>query len=137
MYLCVPLLLWMTTARADRIDSLLTSGVAATIQYSDLSLFLCLLLLFYTVESLHKERSRRMHEIFTSAPVGTGAILCGKALGNCVMAGFVLVAALLVNAAMIVTQPERRDSSGGLRVLALRRGRGRSAFSPRSSSGPR
>ena len=104
MYLCVPLILWMTTARADRIDSLLTSGVAATNQYSDLSLFLCLLVLFYTVESLHKERGRRMHEIFTSAPVGTGAILCGKALGNCVMAGFILVAALLINAAMIVTQ---------------------------------
>ena len=104
MYLCVPLILWMTTARADRIDTLLTSGVATTIQYSELSLFLCLLLLFYTVESLHKERSRRMHEIFRSAPIGTGAILLGKSLGTSVMAGFILVAALLINAGMILSR---------------------------------
>ena len=104
MYLCVPLILWMTTARADRIDTLLTPGISATIHYVDMSIMLCLLLLFYTVESLHKERSRRMHEIFTSAPVGTGAILFGKALGNSVMAAFILAAALLVNAGMIVHQ---------------------------------
>ena len=43
-----------------------------------------------------------MHEIFVSAPVGTGAILFGKALGNSVMAAFILVVALLVNAGVIV-----------------------------------
>ena len=104
MYLCVPLILFMTTARARSLDTLLTSGISASQQYTELGMFMCLLLLFYTVESLHRERGRRMHEIFMSAPVGTGAILFGKALGNSVMAAFILVVAVLVNAAVIMYQ---------------------------------
>ena len=109
MYLCVPLILWMTTARASVIDTLLTSGISASRQYTDLGLFMCLLLLFYTVESLYRERSRRMHEIVGSAPVRTGAILFGKALGNSVMAAFILVVALIASAGVIV----HRQIAGG------------------------
>ncbi len=102
MYLCVPLILWVTTETAGGLSgpldlrNLLTPGTVATSHLFDLSLMICFLLLFYTVESLHKERSHRMHEIFGSAPVGTGPVLLGKALGNSVMAAFILGAALLL-----------------------------------------
>ena len=102
MYLCVPLILWVTTETSGGLSgpldlrNLVAPGTVATSHLFDLSLMICFLLLFYTVESLHKERSRRMHEIFGSAPVGTGPVLLGKALGNSVMAAFILGAALLL-----------------------------------------
>ena len=107
MYLFVPLILFFvlsTTALAigpfnSRI--LVTSGSLATSQLNTLNLLVCFLLLFYTVESLHKERSRRLHEIFSSTPVGTGAVLLGKTLGNSVVAGFIVLAALIGDAVMI------------------------------------
>ena len=107
MYLFVPLILFQvlsTTVLAigpfnSRI--LLTSGALAVNQLNTLNLLICFLLLFYTVESLHKERSRRLHEIFSSTPVGTGAVLLGKTLGNSVVAGFILLAALIGDAIMI------------------------------------
>ena len=110
MYLFVPLILFFvlsTTALAigpfnSRI--LVTSGSLATSQLNTLNLLVCFLLLFYTVESLHKERSRRLHEIFSSTPVGTGAVLLGKTLGNSVVAGFIVLAALIGDAVMIVWQ---------------------------------
>ncbi|MYB97640.1 MAG: hypothetical protein F4X60_03680, partial [Gemmatimonadetes bacterium] len=110
MYLFVPLILFQvlsTTVLAigpfnSRI--LLTSGALAVNQLNTLNLLICFLLLFYTVESLHKERSRRLHEIFSSTPVGTGAVLLGKTLGNSVVAGFILLAALIGDAVMIVWQ---------------------------------
>ena len=116
MYLCVPLILWIAMARMSVIDSLLTSGILASRQYNELSMFMCLLLLFYTVESLYKERSLRMHEILGSAPVRTGAILFGKALGNSVMAAFILVVALLVNAGIIVRQQIAQGSPAGFEL---------------------
>ena len=107
MYLFVPLILFQvlsTTVLAigpfnSRI--LLTSGALAVNQLNTLNLLICFLLLFYTVESLHKERSRRLHEIFSSTSVGTGAVLLGKTLGNSVVAGFILLAALIGDAIMI------------------------------------
>ncbi len=110
MYLFVPLILvqtisstWLAVGPFDS-RILLTSGAVATNQLNTLNLLLCFLLLFYTVESLQKERSRRLHEIYGAAPVGTGAILLGKAMGNSVMASFVLVAALLADAGIILYQ---------------------------------
>ena len=116
MYLCVPLILWIATARASVIDSLLTSGISASRQYTELGMFLCLLLLFYTVESLHRERGRRMHEIYGSAPVPTGAILFGKALGNSVMAAFILVVVLLASAGVIVHRQIAQGSPVGFEL---------------------
>ncbi len=107
MYLFVPLILFQVlTATVLAIGPfnsriLLTSGALAASQLNTLNLLICFLLLFYTVESLHKERSRRLHEIFSSTPVGTGAVLLGKTLGNSVVAGFILLAALIGDAVMI------------------------------------
>lgn len=76
MYFFVPLILLQaiseTTLGHGPFGSriLLTPGSVADQQFNALNLLVCLLLLFYTVESLSKERNRNMHEIFCSAPVG-------------------------------------------------------------------
>ena len=92
---------------------LLTPGTIAEQQVNTLNLLICFLLLFYSVESLHKERNRRMHEIFNSAPVGTGAMLLGKTMGNAAMAGLILLAALLAGAGMILYHQIVSDSPVG------------------------
>ena len=108
MYLFVPLILFMaidsTLLAVGPFSSRLlhTPGGMAEDQINTLNLLLCFLLLFYTVESLHKERSRRIHEIFGATSVGTGAVLLGKTLGNSVMAGFILLTALVANAVLLL-----------------------------------
>ena len=107
MYLFVPLILFMafdTSIAVGPFDSrlLATPGGMAGGQLNTLTLFLCFLLLFYTVESLHKERSSRLHEIFGATPVGTGAVLLGKTLGNSAMAGFILLVTLVADAAFLL-----------------------------------
>jgi ABC-2 type transport system permease protein len=69
---------------------LLTSGTAAVAALLDLTLWLCPLLLFYTVESLQREESTGMAPVYYATPAPTGAIVAGKALAN----GGVVLAAL-------------------------------------------
>ena len=123
MYLFVPLILYMAFASTllaigpfnSRI--LLTPGAVADRQLNTLNLLICFLLLFYTVESLHKERSRRMHEIFSATPVGTGAVLLGKSLGNSAMAAFILLVALLGDVVIISYQQLFAGSPVGFDVV--------------------
>ncbi len=103
MYLFVPLILYQsifaTLVAIGPFDSrlLLTSGAVAVRQLNTLSLLVCLLLLFYTVESLYKERSRRLAEIFHTTPVATRAILLGKTIGNSMVAGLILVVGVVAS----------------------------------------
>ena len=92
---------------------LLTPGTIADQQLNRLNLMICFLLLFYTVESLHKERNRRMHEIFNASPVGTGAMLLGKTMGNAAMASLILVAALFSGAGIILYHQIANESPVG------------------------
>ena len=63
VYLFVPLILWQSVSQSlfalGPFDSplLVTSGAMAARQFNTLSLLVCILLLFYTVESLVKERA--------------------------------------------------------------------------------
>ena len=61
---------------------LLTSGTFAVRTFNPLTTMTCLLLLFYTVESLWRERQTRLAAISLATPVRTGSILLGKALAN-------------------------------------------------------
>ena len=123
MYFFVPLILLMAISATalgygffgSRI--LLTPGAVAEQQLNTLNLLICFLLLFYTVESLHKERNRQMHEIFYSAPVGTAAMLLGKTMGNAVMAGLILGAALVSGAGIIVYHQLFNDSPVGFALF--------------------
>ncbi len=110
MYLFVPLILYQsifaTLVAIGPFNSrlLLTSGAVAVRQLNTLTLLICFLLLFYTVESLHKERSRRLAEIFHATPIGTGSILLGKTIGNSVVAGLILVVGVVASWGVILYQ---------------------------------
>ena len=107
LYLFVPLIVWQSVSASlfalGPFDSplLVTSGAMAARQFNTLSLLVCILLLFYTVESLMKERTLRLAEIYGATPVGTGAMLLGKTVGNVVVAGVILGAALIASWAII------------------------------------
>jgi ABC-2 type transport system permease protein len=96
LYLFIPLILLQTLGGsllalgAFGTEVLLTPGLLATGTMNTLTFLLCLLLLFYTVESLERERATRLAPIVFSAPVDTSALLLGKALANSVVAVFVV-----------------------------------------------
>lgn len=110
MYLFVPLILYQsivnTLIAIGPFNSplLLTSGAVAVRQINTLSLLICFLLLFFTVESLHRERGRRLAEIFHATPVGTGSILLGKTIGNSVVAGLILAIGVVASWGVILYQ---------------------------------
>ena len=110
VYLFVPLILWQSVSQSlfalGPFDSplLVTSGAMAARQFNTLSLLVCILLLFYTVESLVKERAQRFAEIYRATPVGTGAMLLGKTAGNVVVAALVLSTALIASATIIAVR---------------------------------
>ena len=118
MYIFVPLLLLMalleTSSGTGPFGSavLITPGVVAATQMNIVSYVICLLLLFYTVESLHKERRRGMQDIFGATPVATGAILLGKGVGNAAMAAIILGVALFADAVMIIVADALGYSTG-------------------------
>ena len=83
----------------------------------------CLLLLFYTVESLWRERQTRLAAISLATPIRTGSILLGKALANSLV-GVAVIGLLKLLAAAGVLLYQRKV---GLRGLAVRPGLGRPA----------
>ena len=109
-YLFVPLILYQSIVATliaigpfhSRL--LLTSGQVAVRQMNTLTLLMCFLLLFYTVEALRKERGRKLAEIFNSAPVSTGSILLGKTIGNSVVVGLLLGFGVIASAGVIFFQ---------------------------------
>ena len=87
LYLFIPLILLQTIGnaliRVGFLDTplLITSGTFAVQAMGGLTTCLCLLLLFYTVDSLERERSTRLSAIAYATPIRTGSLLLGKAVG--------------------------------------------------------
>jgi ABC-type transport system involved in multi-copper enzyme maturation permease subunit len=101
LYIFVPLILIQTLGNvllsvgAFDTPLLLTPGTTAVAVANQTSVFVCLLLMFYTVESLERERSTDFAQILYATPIRTGALLLGKALANSVVVFAVLVASLI------------------------------------------
>jgi len=101
LYLFVPLILLQTLGSSlvavGPFDTplLITPGNFAVGSMNTLTLLLSLLLMFYTVESLERERGSGLAAIHGSTPVPTAAILTGKSLANSIVAVGVLSGALL------------------------------------------
>lgn len=101
LYIFVPLILLqalgnaLTAVGAFDTPILLTPGITATGVASQITTLVCLLLLFYTVESLERDRVTGLSPILYATPVRTGAYLAGKALANSLVAVVVLLAALV------------------------------------------
>ena len=102
-------------------EALMTTGAAATGVFETLTLLLCLLLLFYTVESLVREERCGMHAIYRAAPVPTAAMLAGKVLANAVLALVIVACAALAIGAVLLRQQATTGLAVGfeLPVLAL------------------
>lgn len=83
---------------------LLTSGIIAQGAMNTLTLLVCLLLLFYTVESLERERSTGFAAIYYATSVRTAAILFGKAIANSVVGAAILLAAFVGSALAVMVQ---------------------------------
>ncbi len=92
------------------IEVLLTSGVAAAESLSTLTLWLCMLLLFFTVESLQRDAGTGAAGVVYSTPVRTSSFLAGKALANAAVVAVTLLAA--VASVWIVMQYQE----GGVRL---------------------
>lgn len=110
LYIFVPLILLQTIGNAllavGAFDTpiLLTPGTSAVAVANQLSVMVCLLLLFYTVESLERERTTGLSSIVYATPLRTGALLFGKAVANSVVGVLVLTASLLASAIALLAQ---------------------------------
>ena len=110
LYLFVPLLVLeafgpnMVAVGAFDTPLLLTSGIFAVRSLDPLSTMICLLLLFYTVESLWRERQTRLAAISLATPIRTGSILLGKATANSLVGLAVVLLELLAAVAMLLYQ---------------------------------
>ena len=99
VWLFGPLILlqiWGTTSfRPGTLDTtaLVTTGTAAAGGFNTITLLLCFLTLFYTVESLVREERCGLSGIFRATSAPTGAVLAGKALANAGLAMVIVVAA--------------------------------------------
>ena len=83
---------------------LLTPGTAAVLALFVLTPWLCLLLMFYTVESIQRDRGTRLAPIVYATPVSTPALLAGKTLANGALVAFSLAASFLVSALTMLAQ---------------------------------
>jgi ABC-type transport system involved in multi-copper enzyme maturation permease subunit len=83
---------------------LLTPGLTAVAVTSQIVTLVCLLLLFYTVESLERDRTTAFAPILYATPVRTAALLLGKALANSLVVVVVLLAALVACAIALAIQ---------------------------------
>lgn len=83
---------------------LITSGQFAVTSFGEVSFWLILLLMFYTVESLQRERSARLAPIYCATPTKTFAVLAGKSLANSLVAVVVLAATFLGGAIALLYQ---------------------------------
>jgi len=110
LYLFVPLILLQTigtaTIELGPFDTpiLHTSGLLAKQSMNTLTLLVSLLLLFYTTESLERERARSLSPIHSATPVPTISILLGKALANSFVGVVILLAAFLANVIVLLVQ---------------------------------
>ncbi|MBZ0268223.1 hypothetical protein K8I85_08705, partial [bacterium] len=73
---------------------LVTPGAAAVQMMNSLTLMVCLLLMFYTVESVLREKTTRLAQVFYATPSRTGAFLLGKAIANGLVGAWILLGAM-------------------------------------------
>jgi ABC-2 type transport system permease protein len=101
LYIFVPLILIQCLGNAllavGAFDTplLLTPGITAVAVANQSTTLVCLLLMFYIVESLERERATGFAQILFSAPLKTSAFLFGKVVANSLVAVIVLLATLL------------------------------------------
>ncbi len=110
LYLFVPLIVLqlvgssLTALGAFDTPLLLTPGQLASSQMQVMATFVTLLLIFYGVESMERERITRLDAIHDTLPFSTGALVTGKLLALSVVWLVVAAAALLASLIIILVQ---------------------------------
>ncbi|TDJ68897.1 MAG: hypothetical protein E2O39_12455 [Planctomycetota bacterium] len=110
LYLFIPLIILFTVGNSSFLlgafdtSLLLTPGVIAVRSMSWLTTLVCFLLMFYMVESLRREEATGIRSIYYSTPVGTGALLFGKALANSFVALVIMGVTLASSVAVLAFQ---------------------------------
>ncbi|HEU4335068.1 MAG TPA: hypothetical protein VFT32_11280, partial [Candidatus Eisenbacteria bacterium] len=101
LYIFVPLILLQclgnTLVATGAFDTpvLLTPGTTAVGVAGQITVFLCLLLLYYMVESLERDRATGLAPILYATPARTGALLLGKAAALSLVGASVFLACLI------------------------------------------
>jgi hypothetical protein len=106
LYLFVPIILLQVFGNLVSVGAfdarlLNTPGQLAMQNMNTLTLLICFLILFYTVESLQRERSSGFAAIHDTTPIRALSILLGKCLTNVVL-GIVIVLAALAGCAIVL-----------------------------------
>jgi len=83
---------------------LLTPGGSAVGSLVELTFTLCLLVMFYTVESFRREHATKVGTISFATPVRTSALILGKALASSVVGFATLLAVFLTCAVLLMIQ---------------------------------
>ena len=110
LYIFVPLIILESVVAnfiavgAFQTPLLLTSGTIAVGSMNTLTLLVCLLLLFYTVESLLREQHTRLASIHHATPIRSTAILFGKCLANSLVAIAIMLAAFIGCTIVLIVQ---------------------------------
>ena len=109
LYLFVPLILLqvfggLVNTGAFDTPLLQTPGILAMGAMNTLTLLVSFVILFYTTESLQRERGCNIAPIAYSTPVRTAALLSGKALANALLGAAIVLAALVGCAIVLAIQ---------------------------------
>jgi hypothetical protein len=109
LYLFVPMILMQTFSEivstgAFDAQLLSTPGILALRQMGALTLLICMLILFYTTESLAREKNTGFAPIYYASPLKTTSILLGKALANVGLGLLIIFAAMLGDAIVLAIQ---------------------------------
>ena len=101
LYLFVPLILVQTLGTmlfavgSFGTPLLQTPGTLAVATMNTLTLLVCMLIQFYTVESVSRDRSTGAAAMIYATPVRSASLLLGKAVANVVVGGAVVAACLV------------------------------------------
>ena len=110
LYLFVPLILMQTIANSlvalGAFDTplLLTPGTLAVTQMQFLTTLLSLLLVFYAVEGMERERATGFSAIANALPIRTSALVVGKVVALCMIGVIVGAACLLASWIALLVQ---------------------------------
>ncbi|HEY3216801.1 MAG TPA: ABC-2 transporter permease, partial [Candidatus Eisenbacteria bacterium] len=106
LYLFVPMILIQVFGSVVDVGAfdtplLNTPGILAVKNMNTLTLLVCMLILFYTTESLQREKSSGLASIHYATPLRTTSLLLGKCLTNTVL-GLAVVLTTLVGCAIVL-----------------------------------
>src|SRR5262245_57297691 len=106
IYLFVPRILIQVFASVVDVGAfdtalLNTPGILAVKNMNTLTLLICMLILFYTTESLQRERSSGLSAIHYASPLRTASMLLGKCVANTVL-GLAVVLTTLAGCAIVL-----------------------------------